>query len=452
MTEKRDMFRTMFRVALPAAFHALISFVVVLADDVMVSAVDERFSQAAVTQINSLTALYIACITGLVGGASVLIAQYWGKADTEQIKKIFSIVLWVCLGVAVLFVGAAVCFPRVLVGLVVARNESAVFGYALPYLSIVCFSWLPYAVTTALVGMLRSVEVVSITLYTAVVALFANIGLNYVLIFGKLGLPAMGVAGAALATCLARVIELLLVLWYALGRQKRLPLRFRSFFSFDRALFRDYLTYGVPVGITDAQWALIGLLKAAIVGRLGAVFMAANGIANAMVTVGTLFVFALAGGASVVVGKAVGRGDDERAKAYAKIIQKTFFAFGLLSAALVFCLRVPFISLYRSAADPAVFALAKGLIAIVAVSLIGTCYHAACFVGINRGAGDSRFVAKVDMACGWLVVLPATFLSALVFHASLPVVYLCSRIDQCFKWVIALLRLRGDKWIHHVTK
>ena len=92
------------------------------------------------------------------------------------------------------------------------------------------------------------------------------------------------------------------------------------------------------------------------------------------------------------------------------------------------------------------------MIAILAFTLIGTSYHASCFIGINRGAGDSRFVAMVDSICGWLIVIPATALCAFVFKAPLPVVFLATRVDQCFKWVIAMLRLRGDKWIRNVTR
>ena len=132
------------------------------------------------------------------------------------------------------------------------------------------------------------------------------------------------------------------------------------------------------------------------------------------------------------------------AKEYSKTIQILFFGIGLVMAALVFLLRRPFASLYGSAADPEVFRLSTTMIAILAVTLVGTSYHASCFVGINRGAGDSRFVAMVDMICGWLVVLPATLLAAFVFHWPLPVVFLCTRIDQCFKWIIAFFRLRGD--------
>lgn len=453
MIRDREFYRTILRISLPAALQALVSFLVVVVDDIMVSMLPNAVAaQAAVAQVNSITAFYTATMTGLVSGSAVLIAQYWGRKDMARIRRVFSVVLWFCTLVALLFVAAARIFPEQVVHIVVRAEETEVVAMARQYLAIACWTYIPFAISTALIGMLRSIEVVKIALVTTGMALFVNIGLNYALIFGKLGLPAMGVRGAALATLITRLLELAIVWIYTFRIQKQLELSVKDLMHIDRTLAKDYARYGLPVGLTDMQWALIGMLKAAIIGQMGAVFIAANSIANSMANLGTMFTFALAGGACVMVGKAVGKGDYDTARAYSKTIQIMFFLIGLVMAALVFVLRTPFTRLYGSSANPEVFSLSTTMIAILAVTLIGTSYHASCFVGINRGAGDSRFVAMVDMICGWLVVLPATLLAAFVFKAPLPVVFLCTRIDQCFKWIIAFVRLRGNKWIRNITR
>ena len=453
MVRDKDFYRTIFKIALPSALQSLISFLVVVADDMMVASMANGVSaQAAVSQINSITAFYTATILGFVSGSSVLIAQYWGKRDTSRIRKVFSVVTFVSMGIALLFVALALIVPGSITALVINRSETEVTRLALDYLAIVCISYIPYALCYSLVGMLKAVEVVRMTLYISAASLFVNIGLNYVLIFGRLGLPAMGVRGAALATVITRLVELAIVWRYAFKRQKALELRPADLLKPDRDMARDYLKYGAPVGFTDAQWALIGMLKAAIIGRLAKEFMAANSITASMMNLGTMFTFALAGGACVVVGKAVGAGDYDRARQYSRTIQIMFACIGVFMALLVFLLARPFVSLYGSARDPEVYRLSVTMITIGAVTLIGTSYHASCFVGINRGAGDSRFVAMVDMICGWLIVLPATFLAAVVFKSPLPIVFLMTRIDQCFKWLIAFIRLRGDKWIKNVTR
>lgn len=453
MVRDRSFYSNIIRISLPAALQSLISFLVVVADNVMVSYIGDGIAaQAAVSQVNSLTAFYTAAMLGLISGSSVLISQYWGKGQTEPIKRIFSFVLALCFGVSLVFLFVARCFCEQTVGLVVGAENTETAKLAAEYFSVVCFSYVPFAVSYSLTGMLRSVEVVRVTAYISVVALFVNITLNYLFIFGATGLPAMGVKGAALATVVTRLIELAIVVYYTFRVQKKLPVRLRDMFRTDRRLAADYMRYGFPVGLADAQWAFIGLLKAAIIGRMSDVFMSANSVASSMAQLGTLFTFALAGGACTMVGKAVGSGDRELAKKYSVTIQVMFACIGLFTAAVVWLLRAPFVSLYGSASDVTVAKLAKSLITVLALTLPLTCYHASCFVGINRGAGDSRFVAVVDMICGWLVVLPATYLAAFVFDASLPVVFLCTRLDQCFKWIIAFFRLRGDKWIRNVTR
>ena len=449
----REFYKTIFRISLPAAFQALVSFLVVVADDIMVSKLSGGVSaQAAVTQVNSLTAFYTATLTGLVSGSSVLIAQYWGKRDMMRIRKVFSIVFWICIMTAAVFTFVARLFPGAVTGLVISAKEAQVSELAREYLRIACLTFLPYAITTSLIGMLRSIEVVKITLVTTVVALALNISLNALLIFGLCGFPALGVSGAAIATLITRIVEMAMVVTYTFCIQKQLAIKPKNLLEIDRTLARDYARYGLPVGLTDMQWSLIGILKSAIIGQMGVAFMAANSIASSMANLGTMFTFALAGGACVVVGKAVGKGDYDAAREYSKTIQLMFLMIGIAMAALVFALRVPFTRLYGSAKDPEVYSLATTMIAILAVTLIGTSYHASCFIGINRGAGDSRFVAMVDSICGWLIVIPATALCAFVFKAPLPVVFLATRVDQCFKWVIAMLRLRGDKWIRNVTR
>ena len=453
LVKDKGFYKTIFLVSLPAALQSLISFLVVIADNVMVSFVEDGVNaQAAVSQVNSITTFYTATILGVVGGSAVLISQYWGKNDIIQIKKIFSVVMRFSLGVALVFVALGIICPRAIVSLMVGKDSTAVTEYAVTYFRIVCFSWLPYAICYTLVGMLRCVEVVKVALYTSVVALVVDVGLNYILSFGKLGFPAMGVAGIAVGTLVSRIVELIIVLVFTFCIQKKIPVKLKDFFKTEKVLVKDYVRYGVPVLLTDMQWALVGLLKVAIIGHVSAVFMAANSIANSMIDLSTLFAFSLANGACVVVGKAVGRGDYTLARQYSNTIQLMFLAIGILMCAAVLIFNRAFVSLYGTADDPEVRQMSITFINIVAISLIGTSYHASCFKGINRGSGDSRFIALVDMICGWGVVIPLMLLTTFVFHSPLPVIFFCTRIDQCFKWIFALVRLRGNKWIKNVTR
>lgn len=447
MVSDRSFYRTIFRIALPSAFQALVSFLIVLVDNMMVATLGDTV-YAGVSQSNGATSFFIAAISGLVGGSSVLISQYWGKKDIVNIKKIFSIVITICFLIAGLFLLLIQTAPSGV--LRVLTSDTNVIEAALPYLKIVCWSYIPYALSAALTGMLRSVEIVKITLYTTIIALFTNIGFNYIFIFGKLGLPAMGVTGAALATILARIVEFAVIWFYLFHVQKKLSIRPKELLKGERALLGDYFRYGIPVAIVDTQWAIIGFLKVSIIGRLGQQMISANSIAMSLMELGTLFTFSLAGGACVVIGKTVGAGEYDRTREYSKTIQLMFLMIGVVMSLLVFLLRVPFASLYG--VSPEVRRLAGEMIALAAISLIGTTYHASCFVGINRGAGDNRFVMFVDMICGWLIVLPVSYVAAFVIKVPLPWMFLMLRIDQLFKWIIAFFRLRGNAWIRNVTR
>jgi len=121
----------------------------------------------------------------------------------------------------------------------------------------------------------------------------------------------------------------------------------------------------------------------------------------------------------------------------------------VIMALTVFLLRIPIVDLFIISDEVRTFSIQ--MVAIGAFTLLGTLYHASCFVGINRGAGDGRFVAKVDFVCAWIIVLPLLYFTAHVWQLSYPLVFLAARFDQCFKWIIAFFRLRGNKWIRNVT-
>lgn len=447
----RQFYRSILRLALPTAFQSLMSLLVTMADNLMVSRLDAGgLSLAAVAQSNSITNFVNAALLGLSSGAVVLVSQYWGKRDTDSIKPLCAVAFTMCLGFASLIILIILVIPSQVLSLVISGKETAITALALEYLPVLAFSYLPFAFTAAAIAVLRGVEVVRVTLYATIGSLISNVALNYVLIFGKLGFPALGVRGAAVATVLSRLIETGIVIYYLFRLQKALPLAPAELTRHRAWAWKDYVKYGLPVGLTDAQWALIGMCKMVIIGQMGRVMINAVAVTDMLFNLGTLFTFALASGAAVQVGKAVGSGDIALARVYSKRIQIMFLMIGACMATLVFLIRAPFFGLYGL--DGETLALALTMAGICAPTLLGTTYHASCFVGINRGAGDSRFVMMVDMICGWLIVLPSAFLTAFVLKLPLHWLYFSTRIDQSFKWIIALLRLRGNKWIHNVTR
>lgn len=448
MVRDKGFYKTLARIAAPAAFQGFISLLVVQVDNMMVATLGDA-ALNGVAMSNAATAFFTAIIAGMTSGSSVLISQYWGKKDLTRIRSVYAIVAQIVFTLALVAVAVIITIPSGIVG--VFTNAASAIDVGATYIRLVCLSYIPFALSTAIIGMLRGVEVVGITMYTTIAALIINISLNYALIFGRFGFPALGVTGAAIATIISRIVELAIVWWYLFHKQKNLPIKPKHLLRGERLLWIDYLKYGLPVGLTDMQWAFVGLFKTAIIGRLGMTMITANTIATGLMELGRVFSSSLTVGACVMIGMTVGQKDYKKTRKYSNTIQILFVCVGLCIAASVFFFRAPYASLYK-AVSPEARELSLTFMWIGALTLIGTTYHASCFVGINRGAGDTKFVMMVDTICGWVVVLPTSYIAAFVVKAPLPVVFLCLYIDQCFKWIVAFIRLRGDKWIRNVTR
>ena len=458
MVKDRKFYRMLIMIALPVAMQSFISLSVVFLDNIMVGNIEYNTETvfAGVTQANAITILFAFFIKGLGGGASLMIAQYWGKKDLEHIKYIFTVIFTIGIVLGTVITGLLFFFPQGAMR-IMTDNPEVIAAGAL-YLRIVCFSYIFFILTETFVVMLRSVEIVRAALYVSGTSFFINLSANYLLIFGSesLNIPALGIEGAAYAMIITRFIEFLIIMIFTFKIQKRLTLKIKDLFRHDRRMWRDYAKYGLPIMAGDTQWGLIVLFRAVIIGRVSGQMIAANGIANDILALMGMFTIGLGSAACVIIGKTVGAGEYEKTRQYSGTLQILFACFGFLACAILFLSRDALISLYGIMGRGGGFEqetkdLARTFVAIGAVTLTGTFYHATCFTGINRGAADGKFVFKVDMICGWFIVLPLSFLNAVILSAPYPVIFLSTKIDQCFKWIIAFIRLRGDKWIKNVT-
>ena len=203
-------------------------------------------------------------------------------------------------------------------------NEEAVIEESMRYLRVVCFSYLFYCVTEVLISSLRCVETVGIGLYLSICTLIVNVCLNYVFIFGKLGMPRLGVAGAAVATLVARVIETGIMLYYVKVRDQKLRLKARDFFRHSRVLLKDYIRYGIPIFAGSAMWGINSTVQSAIIGRLGESAISAVSISNNLFEIISVAMYGVSSATGIIIGKTVGSGDYDLVKQYAKTLQLVF--------------------------------------------------------------------------------------------------------------------------------
>jgi putative MATE family efflux protein len=388
----------------------------------------------------------------LVAGISaimvILATQYWGKRDIKSIKEIIAIAIKVCYVLGGVINLAVFITPYGV--LRIFSDNPEVIAQGVVYIRIVSFSYLFFCTTQVLMASMRCVEVVRIALAVSVSTLIIAVGLNYLLIFGNHGFPEMGIRGAAIATLTARVVEAVIMIIYVRFVDKRLMLRFKELLGLNRLLLKDFARYGAPVMGGDILWGLALTMQVAIMGRMGAAAMASQGVALVLFNFVMVVVWGCSVAASIIIGKTVGAGSYDLVKRYARVLQLTFVVLGLASAGAYLGLRDFFLSFYDFA--PETLAMARQFMAITAAYMALTSYHAPCFTGIIRAGGDTKFVLKVDGICAWFIVLPSAFLAAFVFHQPPVVVYFFLRIDQFFKWVIAIIKTNRFRWIMNLTR
>lgn len=425
--------------------------VIVLGVNMLDSIMLGGYSEAALTGaavVNQIQYLLNSILSEAGTGLVVLASQYWGQNRTGPIRRLAAASMATGLCIALVFLGVTSFWPRQVLGLF--TQDAAILQEGLAYLSILRFSFPLFALSTMLLALLRAVGTVRLALAVSAVALVANGILNYLFIYGGAGLPAMGAAGAALATVLARALECAIVVVYVFARDKKLRMKLRDFFAFDRLLAKDYLKATLPLLLNGFLWGISVALQTVILGRLSANAIAANSIATNCTMVLRVLSVAMASASAVLIGQAVGRGDLSQVKAYTRRLQGTYLVLGLCVCAAVLLVTQPLLSLYSISAESR--RLAGAFFIILAFTSIGTAYQVPVLTGIIVGGGDTRFNTINNIVCVWFILLPLSFLAAFVFHWPAEAVVLCLNSDQIYKCLPAVIKVNRYNWAKTLTR
>lgn len=447
MTRDRSFYRSLLTLAIPVALQNLITFAVTFADNLMVGTLGDSAVSGVYMggQIQTFLQMFSG---GIEGAILILAAQYWGKRDEASIKKIIAVGLQFSI-----FFGAVltvVCFaiPEQIISLF--TKDASVIRDGAVYLKIVCLSYAFFCVTQALIASMRSVEVARIGMAVSAVSLLVNVCLNYALIFGRFGFPEMGVAGAAVATVVARMAETLVMVVYVAKIDRKLRLKLCDFLQSDRVLRRDFIRYGLPIVGGQVVWSVNMMANSAILGRFSASVITAASVANTMNSLAYVTMNGMSSAVGVITGKTVGAGQTEKMKEYARTVQLLFLGLGLLTGGAIALLRRPFIGLYGGiTAEAAEYSFQ--FMSVLSVTMIGTCYQAACLFGLVKSGGDIGFVFKNDTIFVFLVVLPSAILAARL-GAPVWMVYACLKCDQILKCFVAVVKINRFDWMKNLTR
>ncbi len=445
--KEKAFYKSFFTLTFMIALQNLIAFSVNLADSIMLGAYSElSLSGAAVS--NQIQFLLQMVVNGIVAGMVVIASQYWGKKQITPIKKIFAVAFWLASGMSFMLAVLAFFIPGRLMGLL--TNEAAVIKEGSEYLKIICFSYVIFAVTHVILGVLRSVETVKVGFWVSLCALFINISLNYALIYGKLGFPVMGIRGAAVATLIARCFELMLVLAYVTFIDKKLMLRVKDILKVEMVFLMDFKRTGLPTVLSSSSWGLAMAVQGAILGRLGASTIAASSIATTIFQVAIVVAAGSSNSSNVIIGKAVGRGDMSVVKQYAKTLQVLFLMIGVGTSFALYAGKLLILDFYN--VSPETEKLAGRFILVLCVTVIGTSYQMPALTGIVSGGGDTKFVLFNDIVFMWCIVLPVSMLSAFVFELPVIVTFIALKSDQILKCAVAVVKVNRFTWIRKLTR
>ena len=443
----KSFYRTFFRLTCVIALQNVLVCLVNLVDNVMIGAYSEN-AMSGIALVNQIQFMLQMLINGAGEGLIVMASRYWGERNPDAIHKTISVGMWMGLAFSVLLWALVFFFPMPVLRLL--TPEEPVLAEAMVYLRIVCFSYVFFAITQLLLASMRSVETVNVGFAVSVVALFVNIFLNYALIFGKFGFPALGTAGAAWATLIARMAETLVTVIYVRFIDKKLRLRLRTFLRIDTAVLKQYLHCGVPVILSSGVWGIGMAAQTAILGHMGASSIAANSIATTAFNILTVVTYGSANASQVITAKTIGENRLADARQYAKTFQILFLGIGFVTGALIFALRGVIVGMYNISGESA--ALARNFLAVLSVTVIGTSYQMSCLCGIVRGGGDTRFVLYNDMIFMWGIVLPLSALAAFVLHWPPVAVFACLKSDQVTKCAVAVVKVNRFRWIKSLAR
>lgn len=447
-------YKRLWKLSLPMILQNLITFSLGLIDTFMVSQLGNR-EMAAVTTANVPVFLLISIVFGVQSGLGILASQYWGKGDSKSISRALGVAAF--LGTAITAVLAVIffLFPVPVMDLLSNKHELSLLGA--PYLRVIGFSYVFNMLSSIYVSVQRSVENAAFGMKLFGFSTLLNTGLNYLLIFGHGGFPAMGVGGAAIATLMARVAEFFICAVCAL-RSKTVPLDIACFLRPGMDMARRFIKYASPVILNEAVWGLGNSLLTVILGYTenSVEMLAANAVMGNLNRLFLVVCFGLGAATSVIVGKAIGEG---RSHEQVSDLSRSLLHFSVLigsGVALISLLLVPL------AFVPVIFPLFKlfGESAAIATALAVTgfasiplhAYAISSVTGVLRAGGDVAWGTALDLGPQWLLCLPLTALAALVFKTGYWPICIAIQVESVVKVPLCMWRINHGGWINDVTK
>jgi len=443
---RKQLYQSLLGLVVPITIQNLLGALVNSADVLMLGYVGQN-ELAAVSLANQYMFILWGFFFGISSAETLMNAQYWGKGDLRAIQAIFGIALKISMAVTALVAAGCVFLPRQFMTLY--TNDAELIQIGAEYLRITGISYLLMSFGEAYLSTLRSVEQAKKSTAIATVALLSNVGLNAVFIFGLFGAPKLGVIGVAIATVIARLLELLLCLADYIRGSIFKP-NLKLLLGRHQQLNRDFVKYAGPALVNDLSWTVAFSTYSIILGHLNNDMVAASSVATTMRDLLTTACFGIGSAGTVIIGKELGASRIEQAKQDASTISRITFIFTACMGVVLILVRHPFASLF-TLTETAYGYLDKMLL-ISSYYIVGQAMNTFLIAGVFRAGGNTKFGMICDTITMWCVSVPLGFLSAFVLKLPPMWVYFILRLDEFWKVPVVYWYYKSYKWVNNITR
>ena len=447
--KKHNFYEEMVAIALPITLQNLIANSVNMLDTLMISSLGEK-SLAAVGFANQVFFLYAVTIFGISTGASVFIAQFWGKRDGENIKKVLGLSLTLSSILGIIFTLLVILFPQSIMR--IFSKDPEVIRLGMDYLGIVVFTYIITGLSFSYSVASRSIGQAKMPMVVSIISFVTNGVFNYLFIFGKFGFPKLGVKGAAYGTLIARIVEMLIIL-YAIYSDEENPLagKLKELTNWNRNFIKKYLNTSYPVMINEALWSLGNVMYSVAYSKIGTEAAASVQILNTVYNLFMVLARGMANACTVMVGNKIGADEEDIAIDYANKFLKISLINGVILGGVLYFSSGVILKIFRNL-SPEVYTMSKQLLTVLALFFFLKALNSTLIVGVLRGGGDTKFSMKLEMAAVWLVGVPLAFLGATVFKLPVHLVVALVYMEEVVKTSVGIPRVMSKKWVKNVIQ
>lgn len=445
--ENRMLRKQLITIIIPIAVQNLLSALVSASDALMLGGLNQD-SLSAVSLATQVTFVINLFYMALTIGTTILAAQYWGKKQIDKVEDIISIVLGYSLLISALFWALSLFCPRLLMQ--IFTNDPVLIELGIPYLQIVSWSYLCMGITQIYLCVMKNTDRTLRSTIYGTTALVINLIWNGILIFGLFGFPKMGIHGAALATVIARVIELILVICENL-RKDVVKIRLYSLLHRNKELERDFLKYTSPVLANELAWGCGFTMFSVIMGHLGNDAVAANSIANIVKNIISCVCLGIGSGSGIIIGNILGTKDYEKAKRLGDKLCKTAIAAGAVSGLLIL-LCSPVIVRFSSTLSLQAGNYLQVMLYVCSYYMIGKSVNSTVIAGIFCAGGDTKFGLICDIITMWVIIVPTGLIAAFVLKLPVLWVYVLLNMDELIKLPAVYKHYKKYLWVKNITK